>query len=75
MEKVSLNKYEHAYKKSDKIFDVILRQELKSFTPNCNLRCAIICNLIMIILFASFGIPIIILSYNSEEYSVDYTNW
>jgi len=75
MEKVAYNAENVGYKKSDKLIDVILRQELESFTPNCNLKCALICHTIIIILFIAFGVPIIVQSNSLIEYSADYTNW
>jgi len=53
----------------------ILRQELKSYTPECNTKCGIILNLILMIFFLAAGIPIIVSSNQSEEYYFNYTNW
>lgn len=53
----------------------ILRQELKSFTPECNAKCGIIFNFALMIAFISIGIPILVSSNQSEEYKFDYTNW
>lgn len=71
MDKVNYSSAE-AYKKKPHI---ILRQELKSLTPNCNIKCAVICNLILIIIFVCFGVPIIVSANSVIEYPVDYTNW
>jgi hypothetical protein len=70
--KIQENAFPH---KSDKLMDIILRQEMESFTPNCNVKCAIICNLILIVLFIVLGASIIASSNGIIEYSVDYTNW
>jgi hypothetical protein len=53
----------------------ILRQELKNLTPEFSLKCSIICNVSMSIIFFIFAIPILTSAKNSIEYSVDYTNW
>ncbi len=53
----------------------ILRQELKSYTPECNAKCGIIFNSILMLLFICSGIPILVSSNQSEEYSFKYTNW
>lgn len=74
MEKVPYNK-EDSGSKSNSVIDMILRQELTSLTPNCNVKCAVICNLILIMIFVSLGVPIVVLSNSIIEYHVDYTNW
>ncbi len=75
MEKLEYNSDNVGYKKSNKLYDKILRQELESFTPNCNLKCAMICNFILMLLFLTFGIPIVALSNSIIEYEYDYTEW
>ena len=52
----------------------IFRQELTNLTPECNAKCAIICNLILMILFFTFGGIIISSSQGIIEISQEYTN-
>lgn len=54
--------------------NVVMRQELKSFTPNCNIRCGVIVYIVLIILFLSFGLPIIIISNRIKTVSLDFTD-
>lgn len=53
----------------------IVRQELSSYTLECNAKCGMIFNMCLIILFLLVGIPIIILSNNTIEYEIPYTDW
>lgn len=55
--------------------NVIFRQELRSLTPKCDATCAIVCNLIMLVIFLIFGIPIVVSANSVIEFSEDYTNW
>ena len=51
----------------------ILRQELKSYTPECNAKCGIISNFIFMICCLSIGIPSVIYSKQHKEIKIDYT--
>ncbi len=53
----------------------ILRQELKNLSPGCSAKCAIVCNLILLIIFAIVAIPNFYSYNNSFEYSFDYSAW
>jgi hypothetical protein len=53
----------------------ILRQELRSYTPECNSRCGIIFNLVLLFVFLAAGIPIIYYSKQVVEYIEVYTDW
>ena len=53
----------------------VLRQELNSYTPECNTKCGIIFNLFLMIFFLAAGVPILVSSHQSEEYYFNYTNW
>lgn len=55
--------------------NVIFRQELKSLTPKCDIKCAICCNIIFLVLFLAFGIPIIMTAHSVIEFSTDYSTW
>lgn len=54
--------------------NVVTRQELSSLTPKCDSNCAITFNLVLMVLFLIFGIPIIITGNEIVEFSQDYTN-
>ena len=62
-------------KKSNSIKDIIFRQELVSLTPKCDFKCAIICNIVLIIIFFILGILIIAYTYKTKEVTIDYTDW
>jgi hypothetical protein len=53
----------------------ILRQELNSYTPECNPKCGIIFNIVLALIFIGAGIPIILLANNTHEHIITYTNW
>jgi hypothetical protein len=53
----------------------LLRQELKSYTPECNPTCGIIFNIVTLLVFAGLGVPMIIFSESVKEYQIDYTKW
>ncbi len=53
----------------------ILRQELKNLSTGCSAKCAIICNLILMVIFAIVAIPNFYSFNNSFEYSFDYSMW
>jgi hypothetical protein len=53
----------------------ILRQELESYTFECNPKCAIIFNLSLIFLLLATGVPIILLTKNLKEFKFSYSNW
>jgi hypothetical protein len=55
--------------------DLILNQQLKSYTPNCDIKCAVICNLVLLSIFVALGVPIVVLSSKLVEYTVDYSKW
>jgi len=52
----------------------IFRQELSSFTPECNAKNALCCNFFMVVMFAGVGIAIIFSSNAISEYRLDYTD-
>ncbi len=39
----------------------ILRQELTTLTPDCNVKCSIICNLVLMIIFFVLGVQLSVL--------------
>ncbi len=53
----------------------ILRQELVSYTQECNPKCGIVCNICLIILFLAAGLPIIFWTQNEVEFKQVYTDW
>jgi hypothetical protein len=53
----------------------ILRQELTTLTPDCNVKCSIICNLVLMIIFFVFGGSIIGSANSVVEVVTEYTNW
>ena len=53
----------------------ILRQELESYTFECNPKCGIIFNLVLIFIFLATGVPIILMTKNIKEFSFLYTDW
>jgi|LauGreDrversion4_2_1035121.scaffolds.fasta_scaffold606822_1 hypothetical protein len=53
----------------------ILRQELTTLTPDCNVKCSLICNLILMIIFFVFGGSIIGSANSVVEVVTEYTNW
>jgi hypothetical protein len=53
----------------------LLRQELKSYTPECNPTCGIIFNISIMFVFLALGIPIILFSEQIVEIKKDYTKW
>lgn len=55
--------------------NALFQQELKSLTPNCNLKCSIICNSILLILFLAAGVPILLDANKIKEITINYTNW
>lgn len=55
--------------------NVILRQELNNLTPHCNIKCAVICNLFLSLLFFAFGVPLMVFHRQIESFELDYTDW
>jgi hypothetical protein len=55
--------------------NIIFRQELKMITPKCNLKCALICNILVMIILFILGISILVTSSNIIKYEIDYTKW
>jgi hypothetical protein len=53
----------------------ILRQELVNYTPQCNIKCSIFCNIIMMVLFLGLGLPILLLTSTVKEFIIDYSDW
>lgn len=53
----------------------ILRQEIKSYTPECNAICGIISNLLIALACIAVGIPSVYFSDKAREYTVEYTKW
>lgn len=53
----------------------ILTQRLKSYTPDCNLKCALFTEIFLIIVFIAFGVPIIVQSGQINEREFFYTSW
>ena len=54
--------------------NVIIRQELRTLTPICNSKCALICYSVLFLLYLIFGL-LIICSPDVTEITNDYTNW
>jgi hypothetical protein len=54
--------------------NIVFRQELKSLTPKCDAKFAIIFNIILFFIYTIFGVPIIIQSIDKLEYTHEYTN-
>lgn len=54
--------------------NAIFRQELKSLTPKCDLKCALFCKFFLMITFLAFGIPIIIEANSVVQYKEEYTD-
>ena len=52
----------------------LLRQELKSYTPEWNAKCSMITDLILMIISLSIGILLISFSKRHKEIEIDYTN-
>jgi hypothetical protein len=53
----------------------LFRQELHSFTPECNPTFGIIFNSIAILFFLGLGLPTIILAEANKEYEINYSGW
>jgi hypothetical protein len=53
----------------------ILRQELESYTFECNPKCAIIFNLSLVFILLATGVPIILLTKDLKEFKFPYSNW
>ena len=53
----------------------IFTQQLTAYTPDCNLKCAILYSIILSLLFIVFGVPIVVQSGNIVEYIQEYTDW
>ena len=53
----------------------ILRQELRNINPGCSSKCAIFCNLILMLIFFVISIPNFYSFKNSLEFSIDYSSW
>ena len=53
----------------------LFRQELKSYTPECNPTCAIIFNVFTMLIFLALGLPILVYSNSIQEYEINYTDW
>lgn len=53
----------------------IMRQELKSYTPECSALCGIISNLIIALACIVVGVPSVYYADRVVEYSVEYTKW
>lgn len=61
--------------KIEKRGNKILRQELQSYTFECNPKCGIIFNLSLIFVLLATGVPIILLTRNLKEFKFPYSNW
>lgn len=53
----------------------VLRQELVSYTQECNPKCGVICNIFLTIIFLVVGLPILLMTQNQKEYLFKYTDW
>jgi hypothetical protein len=53
----------------------ILRQELKDYTPECNIKFSLLINSIMLILFIGCGIPILNSSSATRIQEIPYDKW
>ena len=54
--------------------NIVFRQELKSLTPKCDAKFAIIFNLCLFTLFTIFGVPVMIQSIDRLEFRKEYTD-
>lgn len=54
--------------------NLIFRQELKSLTPKCDAKCAIIFMVILILIFIGTGLPIMLSANSIKEYSKEYSS-
>jgi hypothetical protein len=52
----------------------ILRQDLESYTPECNPKIGILLNLLLMGIFLAAGVPITFLSNKIEEIKIPYTD-
>lgn len=75
MEKESYNEESNIQSKKASCTDLILEQNLNSYSPNCDIKCSLICNFILASLFIVLGVPIVVLSGQVIEQTIDYTNW
>lgn len=62
-------------KEKKKRGNFIFRQELSSYTPECNPKCGIIFNLILFSILSSIGLFSYFKTKNIFEFKYDYTNW
>jgi len=55
--------------------NIVFRQELISLTPECGVQCALVCNIIMVLVFIGLGVPVIMFTQAMTEYIIDYNDW
>jgi len=55
--------------------NVVFRQELTNHTPECGYKCAIIFNILLIVVFTGCGLPIITMANSITEFVKEYSNW
>ena len=67
------NKQEIQTPEISKRGNFILRQELKTLTPDCNIKCSVICNLILMVIFFVFGGCIVASSNSFIEIEKNYS--
>ncbi len=63
------------HKKENPRGNILFRQELTSITPQCSPTCALLCNLLLVVIFMVLGFPIVIAQNKVFEKKIDYTNW
>jgi hypothetical protein len=72
---ISSDQRDHHTHDRKKRGNFLLRQELRSYTPECNPTVGIIFNAIVTLIFLGLGFPMTILSEGMQEYQIDYTGW
>lgn len=53
----------------------IVRQEMDSLTPKITLKCALVCNTILILIFTVCGLPNVLAYSELNNIEIDYSNW
>jgi hypothetical protein len=70
-----MEKKEESKDEPQKRGNFILRQELSTLTPDCNVKCSIICNTVLMVVFFMFGGSIVGSANSVIETVSEYTNW
>jgi hypothetical protein len=75
MDKQTYTEEDNTKLKKTSCTDLILGQSLNSYSPSCDIKCALICNFVLASLFIALGVPIVVLSGRVIEHTVDYSKW